>query len=245
MKKFLNVKLMLFLLLSSMICFVGCNQANNKGKDNTNQTEAKHIVITLTGDEHVAKGKGTTFKVAKNTTWKEVKENANVKAVKFADNYELDVWKQDNATGTDLADTYVFATDKTIYAVSKTKVQQPKPEEIFEWDEDEGEGFIKRNKSFDKEKLPETLSIPNKLNGKDVTMISGSAFANCTKIKMIDFSQCTSLVGIGASSFEGCTNLEGKITLPASLTTIQTNAFQGCTKITEVISTKQWVTLLQ
>ena len=318
MKKFLNVKLMLFLLLSSMICFVGCNQANNKGKDNTNQTEAKHIVITLTGDEHVAKGKGTTFKVAKNTTWKEVKENANVKAVKFAnnyeldkwkqdnatgtdladtyvfatdktiyavsktknvpstdititiqgdehvaegknvtftvakdskweavkshekikavkfaDNYELDKWKQDNATGTDLADTYVFATDKTIYAVSKTKVQQPKPEDIFEWDADEGEGFLKRKESFDKENLPETLVIPNKLNGQDVTMLVGG-FANCTKIKMIDFSQCTALIAIGTSAFESCTNLEGKITLPASLTTIQTNAFQGCAKITEV-----------
>ncbi len=305
---------MLFLLLSSMICFVGCNQSNNNSKpdkkkeivitiqgdehvaegknvtfkvakdskwetvkshekikavkfadnyeldkwkqDNATGTDladtyvfatdktiyavsktknvpSTDITITIQGDEHVAEGKNVTFKVAKDSKWETVKSHEKIKAVKFADNYELDKWKQDNATGTDLSDAYVFATDKTIYAVSKTKVQQLTPEDIFEWDADEGEGFLKRKESFDKENLPETLVIPNKLNDKDVTMLVGG-FANCTKIKMIDFSQCTALIAIGTSAFEGCTNLEGKITLPASLTTIQTNAFQGCAKITEL-----------
>ncbi len=96
--------------------------------------------------------------------------------------------------------------------------------------------------------------LPSEYDGKPVTTINRSAFADSerltsivisdsvTKIGDRAFANCTNLqsvtlgsgvVEIGGSAFEGCTSLK-EIVLPASVTEIGTSAFDGCTSLTSI-----------
>ncbi|MDE6013999.1 MAG: leucine-rich repeat protein, partial [Anaeroplasmataceae bacterium] len=59
--------------------------------------------------------------------------------------------------------------------------------------------------------------------------ISANAFKGNTDIEVIDLSQ-SKITYIGASAFEGCTNLR-EIRLPDTLKTIGANAFKGCSNL--------------
>jgi len=223
----------MFLLFFSIICFSGCNQSSNGGKNNTEQKDKEQIEVTLAGDTNVIIGSTKTFKMQKSSKWETVKNNPAITAVTYAQGYELDKWKEDSATGADLVDGYVFETNKTIFAVSKVKPAEINPEDIFEFEGDQEDGLIKRKSSYNKDNLPETLVIPDKLDGKYVKAIAESAFENCTKIKTLDFSRCTQFLYVDGMAFTGCTRLE-TIKLPSSLKVINPNAFQGCTNLTNV-----------
>ena len=103
----------------------------------------------------------------------------------------------------------------------------------------------------------DTIIIPDSYNGKPIKSIFpsafencqqitsviinnsssefhllGSAFANCTNLQTVDFSNCT-FTSLGGFAFEGCINLRN-IKLPDTLTMISSYDFYGCTNLTEI-----------
>lgn len=102
--------------------------------------------------------------------------------------------------------------------------------------------------------LAETVRIPAYIEGLPVTVVSGSAFKDCTdftkvvlpgtlgEIKEEAFAGCTGLTevtipqyvwGIQAQAFEGCTGLT-KVTLPEEIGWIGSRAFAACTNLAEI-----------
>lgn len=73
-----------------------------------------------------------------------------------------------------------------------------------------------------------TFEIPERINGRVVTEIGSSAFANLTKCSEIILPP--SITHIGQSAFENCNELT-TITLPNGLLSIGNKAFKGCTSL--------------
>lgn len=99
-----------------------------------------------------------------------------------------------------------------------------------------------------------TITIPSRYDGYDVTTISASVFHDCTNITSITlpnsiteiknnaFSGCSSLTSInlpdsitsiGSSAFNECSSLTS-ITLPSSITKLSKNIFNNCSKLQNV-----------
>ncbi len=64
-----------------------------------------------------------------------------------------------------------------------------------------------------------------------VTALGQCVFQDCTALTSLDLAGLTS---IGPHAFEGCKALTS-VTIPASVTRIDSDAFAGCTSLTEVI----------
>ena len=79
--------------------------------------------------------------------------------------------------------------------------------------------------------LENTVVIPFRLNGKNVTRIGKGAFENCTTIETIDIS--ADIEVIGDSAFKGCISLK-KISLPFNTKTIGKSAFEDCSNLEDV-----------
>ena len=187
-------------------------------------TKPAKIIITIDG-ENIKVGKGETIEVDKGSTWLTVKNNVKITGVKFNDDYALEMWKLDSATGNALTDTYAFQENKTVFATSKS---------IFKTSYDADEDILSViGYTCEKEELPENLVIPNMLEEKPVKAIGEEAFKACTKIKTLDLSKCETLLLISVSAFEECENLENVI-LPAGIMAIYTNVFGNCKKLTAV-----------
>ena len=100
------------------------------------------------------------------------------------------------------------------------------------------------------------VNVPEEINGKQVTAIGESVFANCSSLASITipasvtnigygaFSGCSSLESvtfgensllesIGDQAFSGCSSLTS-ITIPENVTGIGSSAFSGCTLLTEI-----------
>jgi hypothetical protein len=75
------------------------------------------------------------------------------------------------------------------------------------------------------------LSIPNSINGKPVSRIGDSAFANCAGIIAVVIP--SSVVSIGDYAFSGCVGLTS-IVIPNSVSSIGDGAFSNCNKLTSV-----------
>ena len=82
------------------------------------------VEITVEGDANVDATSKVKFSIAKETSWKVLKENPNISGVKFTEGYELDKWTEDSAGGVDLADAYKFQANKTIFAKSKIQMHK-------------------------------------------------------------------------------------------------------------------------
>ena len=82
------------------------------------------VEITVEGDANVDATSKVKFSIAKETSWKVLKENPNISGVKFTEGYELDKWVEDTAGGADLADAYKFQANKTIFAKSKIQMHK-------------------------------------------------------------------------------------------------------------------------
>ena len=72
------------------------------------------------------------------------------------------------------------------------------------------------------------VTIPDTIDGKNVTAIGNSVFSNCTALTGLTISG--KVVYIGEYAFSGCTNL-ANLSLPYSITTINDKAFYGCTNL--------------
>ncbi|WP_405341936.1 leucine-rich repeat protein [Ruminococcus sp.] len=76
--------------------------------------------------------------------------------------------------------------------------------------------------------------VPDTLNGRMVVDILNRAFMNNNKITSLDLTNAEHLERIGTFAFWNCPNLSGSLTLPASITKMETAAFQDCTSLESV-----------
>ncbi len=80
--------------------------------------------------------------------------------------------------------------------------------------------------------LPDTIIIPDQINGINVTQIGIYAFQGRSGVKNIIFAD--RIKKIDSYAFENCIDLNG-ITLPKNLATIGNSAFKGCSNLRHVI----------
>ena len=78
------------------------------------------------------------------------------------------------------------------------------------------------------------LVVPDTLNGRAVVDIQNRAFMDNSTITGLDLSNAEHLERIGLFAFWKCTNLSGALTLPKSITNVETAAFQECTSLESV-----------
>ncbi len=69
---------------------------------------------------------------------------------------------------------------------------------------------------------------------EDVRYIADNAFSVCTSLVSVSFELGSQLQRIGASAFNGCTNLITNIKIPDSVTNIESFAFFGCSGLTSI-----------
>lgn len=67
-----------------------------------------------------------------------------------------------------------------------------------------------------------------------ITGIGASAFEGCTELTEVTFSPESQINVIAAKAFSGCSSLTGSIAIPNSVSTIGAHAFDGCSSITAV-----------
>ncbi len=79
--------------------------------------------------------------------------------------------------------------------------------------------------------LAETVRIPAYIEGLPVTVVSGSAFKDCTDFTKVVLPN--TLAEIKEEAFAGCTGLT-EITIPQYVWGVQERAFEGCTGLTKV-----------
>jgi hypothetical protein len=77
-----------------------------------------------------------------------------------------------------------------------------------------------------------SVTIPSTYNGKSVTAIGASAFANQTMCNEVVIPN--SVTYIGSNAFENCTSLTN-VTLPNSITAIESSTFNGCSILSSII----------
>lgn len=78
------------------------------------------------------------------------------------------------------------------------------------------------------------VKIPYYINYRMVVDIRNRAFLDNTTIESVDFSNIAFLRRIGSFAFSGCSNLDGEVMIPSTVTTIETAAFQNCTSLDSV-----------
>ena len=76
------------------------------------------------------------------------------------------------------------------------------------------------------------LVIPAFIGGYEVTEILSNGFKNYLKLSAVNIPN--TLIIIGESAFEGCTNLNN-LDIPESVTTIKSYAFSKCYKLTDIV----------
>ncbi len=84
---------------------------------------------------------------------------------------------------------------------------------------------------IDEEIVNGDVVIPERLDGKLVTSIDGSAFRDCEQITSVTIPDSVTVMGYQV--FKGCTNLKS-VTLPNNIAELQYSLFEGCTSLTSV-----------
>ncbi len=79
-------------------------------------------------------------------------------------------------------------------------------------------------------KQTESLTIPNEINGRTITMIDSYAFRNDGTLKTLDLSVATGITSISTGAFLGCTSLES-IVIPSNVLYTYEDLFRGCTSL--------------
>ena len=80
----------------------------------------------------------------------------------------------------------------------------------------------------------QVITVPAILGQRAVTVVANRAFKDDTAITGVDFSQASNLCVIGMYSFAGCSSLNTKLTIPATVSSIELCAFQNCSSLPEV-----------
>lgn len=75
------------------------------------------------------------------------------------------------------------------------------------------------------------LSVPDMLANRYFISVANWAFENDTDLKSVDLSQAEHLNRIGMYAFSGCTEIEGDMIIPQSVTRIGEHAFDNCNKL--------------
>ena len=78
-----------------------------------------------------------------------------------------------------------------------------------------------------------TVTLP-----ANITTLSNSAFNGCSAMTRLDMSQANKLTSIGINVFEGCSNVDGLIYVPASVTSIGSGAFKDFSKVDTIIASR-------
>lgn len=81
--------------------------------------------------------------------------------------------------------------------------------------------------------LPSDVVIPSEYMGLPVTTIGASAFEGCTEIESVQYDG-TSVVTISPSAYKNCQSLQ-ETALPSSLQTIGYSAFEQCSSLEKVV----------
>lgn len=84
------------------------------------------------------------------------------------------------------------------------------------------------------------LRIPSKVNGQKVLCIGEEAFLECDTLETVTLPDSITL--IESRAFAGCTNLK-QLSLPSNLVDIQTEAFAGCTALSNIVLPRTLETL--
>ena len=113
-------KLCWCLALASLLFTFGCKQTNNENKNRPVPTPQADVTITVKGDEGISLKSPNTFKVKRNSTWKDIKDNAKSK-VTPKENKDIKEWRLNDAQGDVLVDTYKFEKDAIVFTISKEK----------------------------------------------------------------------------------------------------------------------------
>ena len=124
--RYKSIKFLLYLTLGVLLFSFGCKQANNGNKNPPAPKPSAEVEITVKADDGITVKTANTFKVKKNSTWKDVKEIAKTK-ITLKDNKEIKEWKLNNAQGAVLVDADKFEKDVAIFAISKDKDVPPPP----------------------------------------------------------------------------------------------------------------------
>ena len=109
------------------------------------------------------------------------------------------------------------------------------PEIVFSFEVNEDNtatitGFI-TGFSSDNEDVINSFTLPDSIQGHQVSEIGTCAFLDCTSLTSIGIPN--SVTTIRNNAFEGCTGLTS-IEIPDSVTTIEEKAFEGCTGLTSI-----------
>ena len=127
----------------------------------------------------------------------------------------------------DWSGNYTLENDLDPYEGEEPSV--PGPEEYLEAVNDSSGGvIIKGLKSGSKET---SITIPETLNGKNVTQIKEGAFKDNTKIETVTIE--AGITSIGNRTFYGCSSLQ-TITFPDTLSSMGDEAFYNCRKLNNV-----------
>ncbi|MGP1415667.1 MAG: hypothetical protein ACTTJ6_07070 [Treponema sp.] len=93
------------------------------------------VEVTIAGDANVLKESKVKFKVKKGDTWQSVKNDQNIKNVKFAEGHKLDKWfNGDSASFNELKDDDKFDADKTIFVTSRANSLMKITWKVENWD---------------------------------------------------------------------------------------------------------------
>jgi len=150
---YLLAKLCWGLALASLLFAFGCKQANNGKKNHPVPTPQADVVITVKGDEGISLKSPNTFKVKRNSTWKDVRDNAKSKIIP-KENKDIKEWRLNDAKGKVLVDADKFDKDSTIFAISKEKDVPTPPTNSITITIEIDEGY-----TFKDESLPCTIKV--------------------------------------------------------------------------------------
>lgn len=135
-------------------------------------------------------------------------------------------------------------TDNTESAVMETEDTQITEEQESVYYADNVSGMLEYTLNYDKEVVIIGLSdaaaskeniniiIPDKINGKPVAEIKSYAFYGNVNIKSVSLN--SNLKKIGSNAFDGCVNLDGVMSIPSNVTSIEDSAFKG-TSVSKIV----------
>jgi hypothetical protein len=159
---------------------------------------------------------------------KQAKDNTNKKEF-----FEKEFKKMnENTTITEEKDTYyIECGENKAFIDENLKVYKAVKGDINEWEwvvNNDGTATLTNNLKKD---TKTDLIIPNVIDGKRVIGLR-TIFSGCTNLKSVSISY--GIKDMGNFQFQDCTEIEGDIYIPSSITNLGLRTFENCNKIENV-----------